>query len=108
MRGTSEEECVRSGSPHHDDLGKIGIPDGILMKPVYHGRGAERDHEDTLSDQIFEKSPVAGPEPPAVLARSHMNAGTERVQGTPRDPRYPRGEDHCLADVFDAVPRQSI
>jgi len=111
--GLPEEECVRIrlASPMHD-IGKIGIPDGILMKP-----GVLTDEERNeimkhtlIGFSIFEKSLLPVLNLAAVIARSHH----ERWDGTGYPDRHSgssipiEARITCLADVFDALSHDRV
>jgi len=106
--GLSEKECnlLRNASPMHD-IGKIGIPDNILLKP---GRLNEHEWEIMKTHTIIGEKILSGNDSEllqtaATLARSHH----ERWDGS----GYPdglKGEEipmfsriTTLCDVFDAL-----
>lgn len=104
--GTQECEDIELAAPMHD-IGKVGIPDGILLKP---GRLSEdefrvmREHA-RIGYEILKDSPSPILQLGATIALSHH----ERFDGS----GYPRGiagaEIHraarivAVVDVFDAL-----
>jgi len=101
-----ECETIELAAPMHD-IGKIGIPDQILLKPARHTeqeRFVMRQHA-VVGYEILKGSPSRYLQAGAVIALSHH----ERFNGT----GYPgglRGEEIpqagrivAIADVFDAL-----
>jgi putative two-component system response regulator len=106
--GLSTERCelIRLASPMHD-VGKIGVPDGILFKPGMLSKGEYdviKEHPE-LGHEILGKSAQPLLVMAAVIALTHH----ERWDGG----GYPRGlaGEHiplegriaAVADVFDAL-----
>jgi response regulator RpfG family c-di-GMP phosphodiesterase len=109
--GEEKAELLRLASPMHD-VGKVGIPDEILLKPTRLSRGEQaivRSHTDIGVD-ILKNSRREIMEA-AVLAAQHHH---ERWDGK----GYPNGlkgeEIHifgritALADVFDALMHRRV
>ncbi len=109
--GTERAELVRIASPMHD-VGKIGIPDRILLKP-----GPLTDEERTVMEahaemgyRILAGSDVELLELAALMALTHH----ERIDGN----GYPRrlageeipveGRIAAVADVFDALTSDRV
>ncbi len=111
--GMPEDECakIRLASPMHD-IGKIGIPDRILMKP---GQLTTEERNEIMKHtligfSIFEKSLLPVLNLAAVIARSHH----ERWDGSGYPDRTPgstipiEARITCLADVFDALSHNRV
>lgn len=106
--GWSEEDCdlILNASPMHD-VGKIGIPDGILLKP---GK-LDPDEWEIMKTHVNIGGEILGDDDSALLQMAYDIAMThhERFNGT----GYPNGlagEDipmagriAALSDVFDAL-----
>lgn len=111
--GLSEDEAelYKMSSPMHD-IGKIGIPDAILMKPAIltdEERNIMRTHT-TIGYNMLKASNRPLLKTSAIIARDHH----EFWNGS----GYPRGisgnEIHlsarivCLADIFDALSSRRV
>lgn len=101
-----EVELVRLASPMHD-VGKIGIPDSILLKP---GKlGAEefeimKTHT-RLGYQILKGSSRPIMQAAAVIAHEHHERwnGSGYPRGLAGENIHPFGRIVCLVDVFDSL-----
>ncbi len=111
--GLDEEtaEMLRMASPMHD-VGKVGIPDAILMKP-----GALTPEEfrkiiphTTIGFRILRKSRRELMEAAATVAQQHHERwdGTGYPQGLREEEIHIFGRITGLADVFDALSHRRI
>lgn len=113
LAGMSEEDCqlIRSASPMHD-IGKVGIPDGILLKP---GKLSPAEYDVMKKHPEIGYKILAGSQSPllqiaAGIAYSHH----EKYDGS----GYPRnlkggdirfeGRIVAIADVFDALTTERV
>ncbi|KAF5054612.1 3'3'-cGAMP-specific phosphodiesterase 2 [anaerobic digester metagenome] len=101
-----DAELLRLASPMHD-VGKIGIPDSILLKP---GPLSAEEFEvmkthTRIGFQILKGSPRPIMQAAAVIAHEHHERWNG--QGYPRGLRgeeiHPYGRIACLVDVFDSL-----
>lgn len=106
--GLSKEECetILMASPMHD-IGKIGIPDNILLKP---GKLDENEWEimkthTTMGAQILENSTSNLIQAGRIIALSHHEKwdGTGYPKGLLQEDIPLLGRIVAVADVFDAL-----
>lgn len=106
--GVEEEEArmVRMVAPMHD-VGKIGIPDSILLKP---GRLTEEEYEvikkhTEIGYAILNVSPKRIMRAAAVMAYQHHERwdGSGYPQGLKGEDIHLYGRIGAIADVFDAL-----
>ncbi|HSJ30683.1 MAG TPA: HD domain-containing phosphohydrolase [Longimicrobiales bacterium] len=105
----AEVELIRNAAPLHD-IGKIGIPDSILMKP---GRLSREEFDVMKTHTTIGGAILAGSHAPVfVLAREIALTHHERWDGS----GYPVGAQGerislagrivCAADVYDALTHE--
>ncbi len=106
-----DAEMLRLASPMHD-VGKVGIPDAILMKP---GNLTPEEFEKiiphtTIGHCILNKSRRELMEAAAIVAQQHHEKwdGTGYPQGLREEQIHIFGRITCLADVFDALTHRRI
>lgn len=102
----SDVELLRFGSPMHD-IGKIGIPDAILLKP---GKLTEEEYNvmkqhTVIGARIFHGSNSPLLKASAAIALSHHEHydGTGYPNGLKGDKIPLFGRIVCISDVFDAL-----
>jgi PAS domain S-box-containing protein len=107
----SEIEMIRMASPMHD-IGKIGIPDGILLKP---GRLEEHEFEvmQTHAEKgydVFKNSKRELLQAAAIIAHEHHERwdGKGYPRGLAGEQIHIFGRITALADVFDALGSDRI
>lgn len=101
-----ESDLLYRASPMHD-IGKIGIPDSILLKP------GKLDHEEfdimkahsTIGYQIFQSSERPLMQAAAIIAHEHHEKwdGTGYPRGLSGESIHIYGRITALVDVFDAL-----
>lgn len=101
-----EVDLVRLASPMHD-VGKIGIPDSILLKP---GKLSAEEFEimkthTRLGYQILKGSSRPIMQAAAVIAHEHHERwnGSGYPRGLAGEDIHPYGRIVCLVDVFDSL-----
>lgn len=101
-----EVDLVRLASPMHD-VGKIGIPDSILLKP---GKLSAEEFEimkthTLLGYQILKGSSRPIMQAAAVIAHEHHERwnGSGYPRGLAGEDIHPYGRIVCLVDVFDSL-----
>jgi len=101
-----ETELVRLASPMHD-VGKIGIPDSILLKP---GKLTTEEFEimkghPRIGYHIFKGSSRPIMQAAAVIAHEHHERwnGQGYPRGLSGEEIHPFGRIVCLIDVFDSL-----
>jgi len=101
-----EVDLVRLASPMHD-VGKIGIPDSILLKP---GKLSVEEFEimkthTRLGYQILKGSSRPIMQAAAVIAHEHHERwnGSGYPRGLAGEDIHPYGRIVCLVDVFDSL-----
>ena len=101
-----EVDLVRLASPMHD-VGKIGIPDSILLKP---GKLTTEEFEimkthTLLGHQILKGSSRPIMQAAAVIAHEHHERwnGSGYPLGLAGQDIHPYGRIVCLVDVFDSL-----
>ncbi|MDP3430843.1 MAG: HD domain-containing protein, partial [Desulfomicrobium sp.] len=101
-----EVDLVRLASPMHD-VGKIGIPDSILLKP---GKLSAEEFEimkthTRLGYQILQGSSRPIMQAAAVIAHEHHERwnGSGYPRGLAGEDIHPYGRIVCLVDVFDSL-----
>jgi response regulator RpfG family c-di-GMP phosphodiesterase len=101
-----EVELMRLASPMHD-VGKIGIPDSILLKP---GKLSVEEFEimkthTLLGYQILKGSSRPIMQAAAVIAHEHHERwnGCGYPRGLAGEDIHPYGRIVCLVDVFDSL-----
>ncbi|HEY5160928.1 MAG TPA: HD domain-containing phosphohydrolase, partial [Gaiellaceae bacterium] len=111
--GLSEEhiELLRIASPMHD-VGKIGIPDSILLKPgklSAEERRAMEEHA-TIGHSILADSQTKLLRMGALLALTHHERwdGSGYPHGLPGEEIPIEGRIAAIADVFDALTSDRI
>ena len=99
-------DLVRLASPMHD-VGKIGIPDSILLKP---GQLSAEEFEimkthTLLGYQILKGSSRPIMQAAAVIAHEHHERwnGSGYPRGLAGEDIHPYGRIVCLVDVFDSL-----
>jgi len=106
--GLSEQECqmIEMAAPMHD-IGKIGVPDAILLKPGKHTKEEFRvmKNHTVIGYEILKDSPSEFLQMGAIIALGHH----EKYNGN----GYPKGLSGndipqqarivAVADVFDAL-----
>jgi putative two-component system response regulator len=106
--GLPEEECalIREAAPMHD-IGKIGIPDAILLKP---GHLETRERQTINTHTLIGSDILAGGTSPLVrlaqgIAVSHHERfdGSGYPKGLKREEISVAGKIIALCDVFDAI-----
>ncbi|MBN1979965.1 MAG: DUF3369 domain-containing protein [Chitinivibrionales bacterium] len=106
--GLSEDETtiLRHASPMHD-VGKVGIPDALLLKP---GKLTKEEFEvikthTTIGYAIFNTSSRDIIKAAAIIAHEHHERwdGKGYPRGISGDAIHPFGRITALADVFDAL-----
>jgi putative two-component system response regulator len=111
--GLSEEDCelMRLASPMHD-VGKIGVPDGILFKPgkLTVGEFDVIKQHPELGYEILAKSDQPLLVMAATIARSHHERwdGTGYPQGLSGEDIPLEGRIAAVADVFDALVSRRV
>ena len=102
----AEADVLRLASPMHD-VGKIGIPDSILLKP---GRLSPEEFEimkthTRLGFQILKGSGRPVMQAAAVIAHEHHERwdGSGYPRGLAGEDIHPYGRIVCLVDVFDSL-----
>ncbi len=101
-----EQELILYASPMHD-VGKIGIPDAILLKPgkfTPEERAVMQKHPQ-IGAEILGKSEAPLMRKSAIIARSHHEKfdGSGYPYGLKGDQIPLEGRIVALADVFDAL-----
>ena len=101
-----DADLVRMASPMHD-VGKIGIPDAILLKP---GRLTPEEFEvmkthARIGFQMLKGSPRPIMQAAAVIAHEHHERwnGQGYPRGLAGEDIHPFGRIVCLVDVFDSL-----
>jgi len=101
-----EVDLIRLASPMHD-VGKIGIPDSILLKP---GKLSAEEFEimkrhTLLGHQILKGSSRPIMQAAAVIAHEHHERwnGSGYPRGLAGEGIHPYGRIVCLVDVFDSL-----
>lgn len=101
-----ESDLIYSASPMHD-IGKIGIPDSILLKP---GKLDNPEFEvmkthTVIGSEIFKKSKRPLMKTAAIIANEHHEKwnGSGYPQGLSGENIHIYGRITALADVFDAL-----
>ncbi|MDD5053393.1 MAG: response regulator [Sulfuricurvum sp.] len=113
LHGLDEEDVrlLYSAAPMHD-IGKIGIPDAILLKP-----GRLEDHEfeimkkhSDIGHNILKNSKRPLLQAAAIIAREHHEKwdGTGYPHAIKGDEIHIYGRITALADVFDALSCERI
>ncbi len=111
--GLSEEEAilVYIASPMHD-IGKIAIPDRILLKP---GKLTDDEFEEmkrhaTYGYDIFKSSSRPTLQAAAIIAHEHHEKydGSGYPRGLKGEEIHPFGRIVALADVFDALSTKRV
>ena len=104
--GELHEDCIFHSSALHD-IGKIGIPDSILLKPARLDTGEQRimQSHTTNGHGILEKSISTYLLNGAMIALTHHERfdGTGYPMGLPGSEIPLDGRIVCIADVFDAL-----
>jgi response regulator RpfG family c-di-GMP phosphodiesterase len=101
-----DTELLRLASPMHD-VGKIGIPDSILLKPgpLTDGEFEVMKTQPRIGSLLLRGSPR--PIIPAAAVIAHEHHERWNGQGYPRGLRgeeiHPYGRIVCLVDVFDSL-----
>lgn len=99
-------ELVRMASPMHD-VGKIGIPDSILLKPgrLTAEEFAVMKTHARIGFQMLKGSPRPVMQAAAVIAHEHHERwdGQGYPRGLPGEGIHPYGRIACLVDVFDSL-----
>lgn len=101
-----ESDLLYRASPMHD-IGKIGIPDAILLKPEkleYEEFEVMKTHSE-IGYQIFQSSERPLMRAAAIIAHEHHEKwdGTGYPSGLSGDNIHIYGRITALADVFDAL-----
>jgi putative two-component system response regulator len=111
--GLDSDQCelIRLASPMHD-VGKIGVPDGILFKPGKLSTGefeVIKQHPE-LGYEILAKSDQPLLVTAATIARSHHERwdGTGYPQGLSGEAIPLEGRIASVADVFDALVSRRV
>jgi response regulator RpfG family c-di-GMP phosphodiesterase len=103
---TQDVELVRLASPMHD-VGKIGIPDSILLKPgkLTDGEFEIMKTHTRIGYQMLKGSPRPIMQAAAVIAHEHHERwnGQGYPQGLAGEDIHPYGRIVCLVDVFDSL-----
>jgi response regulator RpfG family c-di-GMP phosphodiesterase len=109
--GEETAELYLHASPMHD-VGKIGIPDAILLKP---GRLTDEEREvmkthTTIGYHILNTSERPIMQAAAIIAHEHHERwdGTGYPQGLKGDGIHIAGRITCLADIFDALSSKRV
>lgn len=106
--GLSIEDCelIKSAAPMHD-VGKVGIPDGVLHKP---GRLTDSEFEtikehSRIGFEIFKNSERDMLKTAAIIAHEHHERwdGLGYPRGLKGDEIHIFGRIVAIADVFDAL-----
>ena len=102
----SDVDLLRMASPMHD-VGKIGIPDSILLKP---GKLTEAEFEVMKTHTRIGHHILKGSDRPimqaaAVIAHEHHERwnGQGYPRGLAGEDIHPFGRVVCLVDVFDSL-----
>ena len=108
-RSENEREILRKGARLHD-VGKIGIPDGVLLKP---GKLTEAEFEGikshtTIGERILSGSRSRLVQTAALIARSHHERwdGRGYPDGLAGDAVPLFGRITAVADVLDALTHE--
>ena len=111
--GMTDEECelIRLASPMHD-VGKIGVPDGILFKPgpITAGEFEVIKQHSELGFAILAKSEQPLLVTAAAIARTHHERwdGDGYPQGLSGEDIPVEGRIAAVADVFDALVSRRV
>jgi len=104
-----EVEVIQHASPMHD-VGKLGIPDGILMKPgeLDPGEWEMMKQHTVIGGRILHGSSSELLQAGEIIARSHHEKwdGTGYPAGTEGDDIPLFGRIVSVVDVFDALTTQ--
>lgn len=106
--GLSEEECklVFIAAPIHD-IGKVGIPDNILLKPDKLDKGEFKIMQThaTIGAKVLSGSKMKTIEAAAIIAAQHHEKydGTGYPLGLKGDEIHIFAKIVAIADVFDAL-----
>lgn len=108
---SSEAELLRMASPMHD-VGKVGIPDQILMK---RGKLSEEEFEQikthsTIGHEMLKNSNQPIIKAAAIIALQHHEYwdGSGYPQGLKREEIHIFGRITCIADVYDALRQKRL
>lgn len=108
-RSEADEELMRLAATLHD-VGKIGIPDAILLKP---GRLTEQEYEAMKSHVLVSRRILSGSRSPLLrlseeIALSHHEKwdGTGYPAGLSGEQIPLSGRTVAIADVFDALSHE--
>lgn len=111
--GLPEDRCdaIRAASPMHD-IGKVGIPDGILLKP---GRVTKAEFDVIKQHVVLGHSILSRSSQPllalaAAIAETHHERwdGTGYLKGLRADEIPLEGRITAIADTFDALVSRRV